>query len=112
MTDRAAQRADTFATFADIQAEVGDLPDMARIDYAFLPGPDADWNGAMQALADQGYDCARVDPDPDEPDALPWLEASLPDQPVSAGAIWMGEDLATTLARPFGFEPDGWGFMS
>ncbi|MFZ5964761.1 ribonuclease E inhibitor RraB [Thalassococcus sp. BH17M4-6] len=109
--DFAAQKAETYATFARIRDEAGTLPDTARIDYAFLPGDTPDWDAVLAALAEQGFDCARVEPGPDDGPDGPWLEASLTDQPLSASAVWLGEEMATRTALPFGFRPDGWGFL-
>lgn len=105
--DLAAQRAETYATFAGIQAEA-ELPDMADIDYAFVPAEGADWDAAETALSDAGFDCART---PDDAGTL-YLAACLPDQPLTAMAIWLGEETATQLATPHGFQPDGWGFSA
>lgn len=105
--DYGAQRAETYAVFAGIEAEA-DLPDMADIDYAFVPGENADWDAAEAALADAGFDCARV---PDE-DGTPYLAAQLQGQPLTAMAIWLGEETATQLTLTHGFAPDGWGFSA
>jgi hypothetical protein len=105
--DHAAQRAETYAAFAEIQAEA-DLPEVADIDYAFVPLDQADWDSAEAALTDAGFDCART---PDEAGTL-YLAARLPDQPLTAMAIWLGEEAATELTLPHGFLPDGWGFSA
>lgn len=107
MTQDDAQRAETYAAFARIEAEA-DLPDTADIDYAFAPGDSADWDGAEATLSEAGFDCARVD----EGDGAPYLAARLPDQPCTAMAIWLGEARATQLAGAHGFTPDGWGFSA
>lgn len=107
--DYAAQRIETFAAFDDIVENAG-LPESADVDYAFLPGPDADWAGVMRALGGHGYDCEKVEADADAPDSSDWLSATLPDQPISALAIWLGEEMATRVALAHGFTPDGWGF--
>ena len=103
--DLVAQRAETYAVFADIQAE-SDLPDTADIDYAFVPGEGADWEGAEAALSEAGFETARVD----DEDGRPYLAARLPDQPATAMAVWLGEEAATLMLLPLGFQPDGWGF--
>ena len=110
--DYTQQKADTYATFSDIRDSVDALPDSADIDYAFVPGAHADWDAAQSDLTEQGYACTRVEPDPDFPDDSPYLEAVLPDQPLSAGAIWLGEEIATAIALRHGFAPDGWGFSA
>ncbi|PVA10291.1 hypothetical protein DC366_08585 [Pelagivirga sediminicola] len=104
--DYAAQRSETYAVFAEI-AEGADLPDIADIDYAFVPGDAPDWDALEDALSEAGFECARVADD----EAAPYLAARLPDQPVTAMAIWLGEETATALALAHGFQPDGWGFM-
>ncbi|MEJ1996809.1 MAG: hypothetical protein P8X76_01355 [Maritimibacter sp.] len=48
----------------------------------------------------------------DGPGAVAQLIATLPDQPVSALAIWTGEEIATRIALDHGFTPDGWGFWA
>ncbi len=110
--DYAAQKAETYATFAEIDATAG-LPEEADIDYIFLPGPGADWTAVIVALSDEGYAAERHDPEPDDADFAdgPWLTATLTDQPVSALSIWLGEETATRIALAHGFQPDGWGFM-
>jgi len=104
--DFAAQRRDTYAVWDDVSGGA-DLPDVADIDYAFVPQDGADWDAAEAALGEAGYDCART---PDE-DGTDYLAASLPDQPLTAMAIWLGEETATRAVLPHGFVPDGWGFM-
>lgn len=110
--DFAAQRAETYASFADLDGAER-LPEEADIDYIFLPGPGADWTAAIRALADEGYAAERHDPEPGDDDAAdgPWLTATLTDQPVSALSVWLGEETATRIALAHGFVPDGWGFM-
>ena len=103
--DFAAQRQETYAVWDDV-ATAGDLPDVADIDYAFVAQGSADWDAAETALAEAGYDCARVE----DEDGTPYLAACLPDQPLTAMAIWLGEETATRLVLPLGFAPDGWGF--
>ena len=105
--DYTAQRAETYAVFQDIQSEA-ELPDTGDIDYAFTAQDNADWDAAEAALAEAGFDCARI---PDE-QGIPYLAACLPDQPLTAMAIWLGEEAATQLALAHGFVPDGWGFSA
>jgi len=106
------QKAETQAVFAEL-ADGVDLPDAINVDYQFLATADADWDGVMAALSDAGYACSRVEPEPEDgPGATAWLEASLTDQPVSALAIWIGEETATRIALDHGFTPDGWGFWA
>jgi hypothetical protein len=105
--DFAAQRTETYAVFADIQAEA-ELPDIADIDYAFVAQDTADWDAAEAALAEAGFECERT---PDEDGTL-YLAACLPDQPLTAMSIWLGEQTATQLALAHGFLPDGWGFSA
>ncbi|MCZ4352797.1 hypothetical protein O4H61_09765 [Roseovarius aestuarii] len=101
------QRAETYAVFADVQAQ-SELPDFADIDYAFVPLEGADWDGAEAALNAAEFECSREEDD----DGAPYLGASLADQPVTALAIWLGEEAATQILLPFRFVPDGWGFMA
>ena len=103
--DFAAQKSETYAVWAEI-ANAADLPDIADIDYAFVAGEAPDWDAAEGALGDAGFETARVE---DEA-GLAYLAARLPDQPVTAMAIWLGEEAATRLVLPHGFVPDGWGF--
>lgn len=103
--DFAAQKAETYAVWDEI-AEAADLPDVADIDYAFVPGEGADWEGAEAALSEAGFETARVD----DEDGRPYLAARLPDQPATAMAVWLGEEAATLMLLPLGFQPDGWGF--
>lgn len=105
--DFAAQRAATYAAWADI-AKDADLPDVADIDYVFAPGETADWDAAGTALSEAGFECARAEDD----QGTPYLAASLPDQPLTAMAIWLGEETATRAVLEHGFHPDGWGFMA
>lgn len=102
-----ARRAETYATFAEIAAE-GPLPDVADIDYALTAKDHADWDAAEAALAEAGYLCARMTDD----DGTPYLAARLEDQPVTALAVWLGEEAAAQAAHPHGFTPDGWGFLA
>ncbi len=102
-----AQRAETYAVFEGIQAEV-DLPDIADIDYAFVAQNDADWDAAEAALTEAGFECEPVE----DEDGRPYLAACLPDQPLTAMAIWLGEEAATQRAMVHGFLPDGWGFSA
>lgn len=104
--DYAAQQAATYAAWADIEANAA-LPDVADIDYAFVPIDAADWDAAEAALSEAGFACARV---ADDTGAL-YLAASLPDQPLTAMAIWLGEETATRAVLAHGFLPDGWGFL-
>lgn len=110
--DFTAQKAETYATFAEIEGSEG-LPEEADIDYIFLPGPGADWTKMIVALSDAGFAAERHDPEPEEEDAAdgPWLVATLTDQPVSALSVWLGEETATRIGLVHGFIPDGWGFM-
>lgn len=107
--DLAAQRAETYRVFNDL-ASNHVLPDSADVDYHFQPAETADWEAVQSALTAEGYDCARYEADPEEPEAGDWLTATLADQPLSALAIWLGEETATRLALAHGFTPDGWGF--
>lgn len=110
--DFAAQKAETYASFAEM-ADAEGLPGIADIDYLFLPGPGADWTRAIIALSDAGYAAERQDPEPGDADFAegPWLTATLTDQPVSALSVWLGEETATRIALDHGFIPDGWGFL-
>ena len=105
--DFASQRAETYETYAQLRAE-GVLPDEADVDYFLVPEtPQADWQPLAEALSHDGFDCAWVDDDGD----APYLVARLPDQIISAGGIWIGEDTATRKALAHGFRPDGWGLF-
>lgn len=102
--DFAAQKAETFAAFADL--EQGSLPDIADIDYFFVAKTKgADWTPLADALDEEDYDCAWF-----EDDEGAYLCATLPDQMVTAEGIWIGEEVATRIALNHGFAPDGWGF--
>ena len=104
-----SQRAETYASFDDL-ARDGALPDSADIDYFLVPAQaDADWRPLAQALTEEGYDVAWID-EPETSDDVPYLVATLPDQPLSASSIWAGEEHATRIAAAHGFAPDGWGF--
>lgn len=105
--DFKAQCAETYAVFEQVQAQ-SDLPDMADIDYAFVPLEGADWEAAEAALIAAEFECSREEDD----DGAPYLGVSLADQPVTALAIWTGEETATRIALPFRFVPDGWGFLA
>lgn len=104
--DYKAQKAETYAVFADLQAKV-DMPDTADIDYMFVAGPAADWDALEKALDEAGLDAER-----ETDNAAPYLVAILCDQPISALTIWMGEEMATKIALQHGFTPDGWGFSA
>jgi len=104
--DFAAQKAETFATFAEIQAQA-DVPETADVDYMFVATDGADWGAFETALDMAGFDAER-ELDNDEP----YLVAILADQPISALTIWMGEDMASKIALKHGFTPDGWGFSA
>ncbi|WP_458789915.1 ribonuclease E inhibitor RraB [Yoonia sp. MH D7] len=104
--DFAAQKAETYAVFADIQSQ-SDLPDFTDVDYMFAAGAAADWDGFEAALDAAGFDTEREDDN-----GTPYLVAILADQPISALTIWMGEEMATKIAFNHGFTPDGWGLMA
>lgn len=102
-----AQRADTFATFAEMAAE-NDLPDLADLDFFFVAArPDADWRPLAQELEQADFLCDWVDDD--EAGDTPYLIATLTEQPVSAQSLWIAEETATRIALPHGFAPEGWG---
>ncbi|UWQ92735.1 ribonuclease E inhibitor RraB [Rhodobacteraceae bacterium M382] len=108
--DFAAQKAETVAFYTDLQAE-NDLPDVADVDYFLIPTSDeADWRALADQLSRDGYDCQYDDGTGS--DGGPCLMATLPDQIISAGAIWIGEEVATRAALDHGFAPDGWGMES
>ncbi len=104
--DFIAQKAETYAVFADIQAQ-SDLPDFTDIDYMFAAGPTANWDAFEAALDVAGFDCER-----ENDKGTPYLVAILADQPISALSIWMGEEMASKIAFAHGFTPDGWGLMT
>lgn len=100
--DFAAQRDETFAAFAEMAAE-GDLPDLADLDFFFLPDQEeADPQKLSRALEALDFLCHWAEGEAE-------LIATLPDQPLSATAIWIAEELATRVALEHGFRPDGWG---
>ncbi|MFV0491752.1 MAG: hypothetical protein ACK5M4_08025 [Pseudorhodobacter sp.] len=100
--DFAAQRDETFAAFAEMMV-AGDLPDIADLDFFFLSDREgADPQGLSRALAALDFQCHWA---PEEGELI----ATLPDQPLSAAAIWIAEDLSTRIALDHGFRPDGWG---
>ncbi len=103
--DFASQKAETFATYAELRAEHG-LPDEADVDYFLIPAQEgADWRVLAEALTLDGYDCQWIEDD----EGAPYLVATLPDQAISATGIWLGEEVATRHALEHGFAPDGWG---
>ncbi|GAB5437459.1 ribonuclease E inhibitor RraB [Falsiruegeria mediterranea] len=104
--DFAAQQAETFAVYADLQSKHG-LPEVADVDYFFVPTSDeADWRPLADVLSRQDYVCQYIEDDEGEG---PYLMATLPEQAVSASSIWIGEEVATQAALEHGFAPDGWG---
>ncbi|MGH1415604.1 MAG: ribonuclease E inhibitor RraB [Pelagimonas sp.] len=104
--DFAAQKAETFATYSELQDKHG-LPDIADVDYFFVPtSADSDWRPLADALSRADYTCEYIEPEDDE---APYLVATLMDQVVSSDGIWIGEDVATRIALDHGFTPDGWG---
>lgn len=91
-------------------AAENDLPEMADLDLFFLPASeDAHWPALADALTKQGFICEFVEDEDGEP---PYLVASVEDQPVTATAIWISEEVATRTALEHGFTPDGWGFSA
>lgn len=103
--DFTAQKAETTATYSEMQAEHG-LPDVADVDYFFVPATDeADWRALADVLSRADYICEYIEEDGEEP----YLVATLTDQAVSAEGIWIGEDVASRAALDHGFTPDGWG---
>lgn len=107
--DFAAQRQETYAAFAELQAE-DDLPEEAELEFAFTAGLSANWDVFEAALLDEGHQVERYLTDDQDPDFAPYILASLPDHPISALAIWMSEEHITRIALAHGFTPDGWGF--
>lgn len=104
--DFEAQKAETFAVYKELQEE-HDLPQIADVDYFFLPASDeADWRPLADALSRQDFDCQYFEEEDGDP---AYLLATLPDQAVSAQGIWIGEEIATRTALEHGFTPDGWG---
>ncbi|MFW2588646.1 ribonuclease E inhibitor RraB [Sagittula sp. SSi028] len=106
--DYDAQRAETRATYAELQAAHG-LPEFADVDYFLVPAAKSDWQPLAKALADEGYDCEWVEDDGEANG--PYLVATLFEQIISADGIWLGEEVATRIALSHGFEPDGWGLL-
>lgn len=104
--DFAAQQAETFAVYAELQSEHG-LPEVADVDYFFVPSSEgADWRPLADALSNEGYDCQYIEGDKTD---APYLMATLPEQIISASGIWISEEVATRAALEHGFLPDGWG---
>ena len=102
--DYKAQRAETFETFATMDAQAA-LPARAVVTFQFFPEDiDADWDGVEAALRDRGFETARF---LDEET----LDASTGPIPVTPEAIWEKERIATEGALGFSFEPDGWVLM-
>lgn len=105
--DFKTQKDDTFQAFAELSAET-DLPGTADLDFFFIQDSDeADWVPLARALEQQDFLCDWVDDD--EEAEMPYLIATLSDQPLSAQSIWAAEEIATKLALEHGFLPDGWG---
>ena len=104
--DYAAQKAETYAVFADIQGDA-DLPETSDIDYMFEAEDGANWEACEAALDAAGFDTER-----EASEGVPYLVAILVDQPISALTIWMGEEMATKIALQHGFTPDGWGLLA
>jgi hypothetical protein len=101
------QKAETFSAFSDLQAE-GDLPFEADLDLFFVSSDGtSDWMPLAEALADLGFHTQWAEAEGDDPATL---IATMPDQILSASAIWMVEEVATRVAIDHGFRPDGWGF--
>ena len=104
-----AQKTDTTAALAQI-ADQNDLPDMADLDFFFVPTEKtAHWPALAGALTKQGFICEFIENDEDN---QPYLVATVEDQPVTATGIWISEDVATRTALEHGFAPDGWGFSA
>ncbi|MFS4580570.1 hypothetical protein [Phaeobacter sp. C3_T13_0] len=105
--DFETQKAETFSAFSELQA-ANDLPAEADLDLFFNPSTEgAEWMPLAQALADLGFDTQWAEAEGDE---RATLIATMPDQLLSASAIWMVEEVATRSALEHGFTPDGWGF--
>ncbi|MEK0164220.1 ribonuclease E inhibitor RraB [Phaeobacter sp. JH20_02] len=100
------QKAETFSAFSDLQAE-GDLPFEADLDLFFVAEEAKDWMPLAEALADLGFYTQWAEAEGDDPATL---IATMPEQILSAAAIWMVEEVATRTALDHGFRPDGWGF--
>ncbi|MCT4557224.1 MAG: ribonuclease E inhibitor RraB [Pelagimonas sp.] len=106
--DFETQRAETVATYNELQAE-NDLPDMADIDYFLVPGSaDVDWRPLADVLTRNGFICEFIEDDGDEP----YLVATVLDQALSVEGVWISEEVATKFALDHGFRPDGWGFAA
>jgi len=102
--DYAAQRAETFATFAAFGVDAG-LPATAVVDFQFYAEDiDPDWHGVEQALRAAGFTTMR-----DEADGS--LDASIGPIAISPENIWHYEHIATEIALRSDFQPDGWGLV-
>jgi len=105
--DFKAQRDETFVSFHDLKAE-NELPDMADLSLYFVPSePDLDHGPLLRALEQLEFECEWFEPE--DADDEPCLVATLTEQPASASAIWVAEELASRMALGYGFLPDGWG---
>jgi hypothetical protein len=105
--DFATQKAETFWVYRDLQDRHG-LPESADIDYFLVPDASkADWRPLADVLQRDGFACGWIEDGDDDP----YLQASLPDQAISAEAIWVGEEVATRHALSHRFRPDGWGIQ-
>ena len=86
--DFAAQQAETFAVYADLQSKHG-LPEMADVDYFFVPTSDeADWRPLADVLSRQDYVCQYIEDDDGEgPYLMATLSPSRRCQPPASGSV-------------------------
>lgn len=99
MHDYRSQREDTFETFRQVGRGMK-LPKTAVVVYQFVAEElGTDWAGVQKELRAKGF---RTSHDEDV------LEARIGPIAIEPEAIWEYERMATEIALPFAFEPDGW----
>ncbi|MEO0820868.1 MAG: hypothetical protein AAF074_10640 [Pseudomonadota bacterium] len=104
--DRAAAEAETAASIAELSAEAGLAPGTpVRLDLRFVPGPAANRDGFVSAMRAAGYSGHSY-----TADGVEEIEATVPDVPLAAAAVWAEEARAAEIALAHGYEPAGWGF--
>lgn len=105
--DFVTQKAETVAALDRLRAE-HELPDVADIDFFLVPtSDDLDWQPLADTLTKVGFICEFFEAE--DAEVASYLMATLPDQPITATGIWIGEETATRTGLEFGFSPDGWG---
>ena len=107
--DYDAQKAETERIWTEWSA-AHDLPEAARVDLHFKPGPEADATEFIGWLEDRGFEVEHFTDDDGDPDGEV-IEAQTPTMTLSAAAIHAEERRTTEAALRYGWVPDGWGFM-